>query len=73
MKEFGKPQYKVDVLKVEVPVNAEYVEGSSVFKGQAAIHASRSARILPASGRGREEAVHLSERRRQQSRSSWSR
>ncbi|MGC2662144.1 MAG: tagatose 1,6-diphosphate aldolase [Bryobacteraceae bacterium] len=34
MKEFGKPQYKVDVLKVEVPVNAEYVEGSSVFKGQ---------------------------------------
>ncbi len=36
MKEFGKPQYKVDVLKVEVPTNAEYVEGSSVFKGQAA-------------------------------------
>jgi tagatose 1,6-diphosphate aldolase len=26
----------VDVLKVEVPVNAEYVEGSSVYKGQAA-------------------------------------
>jgi len=24
----------VDVLKVEAPVNAEYVEGSSVFKGQ---------------------------------------
>ena len=36
MKEFGKPQYGVDVLKVEVPVNAEYVDGSSVFKGQAA-------------------------------------
>ena len=36
MQEFGKPQYKVDVLKVEVPVNAEFVEGSSVFKGQAA-------------------------------------
>ena len=36
MKEFTKPQYKVDVLKVEVPVNAEYVEGSSVYKGQAA-------------------------------------
>lgn len=33
MEEFSKPQYKVDVLKVEVPVNAEYVEGSSVFKG----------------------------------------
>ena len=36
MQEFGKPQYKVDVLKVEVPVNAQFVEGSSVFKGQAA-------------------------------------
>jgi tagatose 1,6-diphosphate aldolase len=36
MKEFSLPQYKVDVLKVEVPVNAEYVEGSSVFKGQKA-------------------------------------
>jgi tagatose 1,6-diphosphate aldolase len=26
----------VDVLKVEVPINAEFVEGSSVFKGQKA-------------------------------------
>jgi tagatose 1,6-diphosphate aldolase len=34
MQEFTKPQYMVDVLKVEVPINAEYVEGSSVFKGQ---------------------------------------
>lgn len=38
MKEFTKPRYKVDVLKVEVPVNAEYVKGSSVFnsKGEVA-------------------------------------
>ena len=36
MIEFGKPQYRVDVLKVEVPVNAEFVEGSSVYKGQKA-------------------------------------
>jgi tagatose 1,6-diphosphate aldolase len=36
MKEFSKPQYKVDVLKVEVPINAEFVEGSSVYKGQKA-------------------------------------
>jgi tagatose 1,6-diphosphate aldolase len=36
MEEFSKPQYKVDVLKVEVPVNANYVEGSSVYKGQKA-------------------------------------
>jgi tagatose 1,6-diphosphate aldolase len=36
MEEFSKPQYGVDVLKVEVPVNAEFVEGSSVYKGQKA-------------------------------------
>lgn len=36
MEEFSKPQYRVDVLKVEVPVNANFVEGSKVFKGQKA-------------------------------------
>src|SRR5580700_4915154 len=36
MQEFSKPQYMVDVLKVEIPINAEYVEGSSVYKGQKA-------------------------------------
>ena len=36
MAEFSKPQYNVDVLKAEIPVNAEYVEGSSVYKGQKA-------------------------------------
>ncbi len=36
MQEFTKSQYKVDVLKVEVPVNAHFVEGSVVFKGKAA-------------------------------------
>ncbi|HAJ70336.1 MAG: tagatose-bisphosphate aldolase [Alkalibacterium gilvum] len=29
MREFSKPQYNVDVLKVEVPVNMDYVEGFS--------------------------------------------
>src|SRR5579871_3622878 len=33
MEEFSKPQYKVDVLKVEVPVNMTYVTGSKAFKG----------------------------------------
>ena len=32
MKEFSKPEYNVDVLKVEVPVNMEYVEGSRANK-----------------------------------------
>jgi tagatose 1,6-diphosphate aldolase len=36
MIEFSKPQYKVDILKVEVPINAEFVEGSSVYKGERA-------------------------------------
>jgi len=36
MEEFTQPQYHVDVLKVEVPINAEYVEGSGVYKGQKA-------------------------------------
>ena len=34
MTEFSKPQYKIDVLKVEVPINANFVEGSSVLQGQ---------------------------------------
>ncbi len=36
MQEFAKPQYHVDMLKVEVPINANYCEGSSVYKGQKA-------------------------------------
>ena len=36
MAEFSKPQYKVDMLKVEVPIVAAYVEGSSFYKGQTA-------------------------------------
>ena len=36
MLEFSKPQYKVDVLKVEVPINPAYVEGSRAYKGQTA-------------------------------------
>jgi tagatose 1,6-diphosphate aldolase len=33
MQEFSKPQYGVDVLKVEVPVNMTYVEGIKTFGG----------------------------------------
>ena len=33
MEEFSKPPYGVDVLKVEVPVNMAYVEGTSTFGG----------------------------------------
>jgi len=36
MKEFSKPRYGVDVLKVEVPINMEYVEGTRANKGESA-------------------------------------
>jgi len=34
MEEFSKPQYAVDVLKVEVPVNMAYVKGARSCKGE---------------------------------------
>ena len=36
MEEFSKPQYGVDVLKVEVPVNMAFVKGARACKGEAA-------------------------------------
>ncbi|MGA7092250.1 MAG: tagatose 1,6-diphosphate aldolase [Candidatus Acidiferrales bacterium] len=36
MEEFSKPQYAVDVLKVEVPVNMAFVAGSKANKGESA-------------------------------------
>jgi tagatose 1,6-diphosphate aldolase len=36
MKEFSKPVYGIDVLKVEVPINMEFVAGSKANKGQSA-------------------------------------
>ncbi|MGB0036692.1 MAG: tagatose 1,6-diphosphate aldolase, partial [Candidatus Acidiferrales bacterium] len=36
MEEFSKPQYGVDVLKVEVPINMAYVAGSKACKEESA-------------------------------------
>lgn len=36
MAEFGKARYNVDVLKVEVPVEMAFVEGTQAFKGEKA-------------------------------------
>jgi tagatose 1,6-diphosphate aldolase len=36
MAEFGKARYNVDVLKVEVPVEMSYVEGTKSYKGEKA-------------------------------------
>lgn len=44
MKEFSKPEYNVDVLKVEVPVNMEYVEGSRANKSGKVAYTKKEAR-----------------------------
>jgi tagatose 1,6-diphosphate aldolase len=36
MKEFSNPRYGVDVLKVEVPIVMEFVEGTKAYKGASA-------------------------------------
>lgn len=36
MAEFSKPQYGVDIMKVEVPINMAYVKGAKACKGEAA-------------------------------------
>ncbi len=36
MTEFSKPQYAIDVLKVEVPISMQYVQGTQAYKGEAA-------------------------------------
>ncbi len=68
MAEFSKPQYKVDILKVEVPdQRANYVEGSSASQGTAScLLARRSAGSLSPRGRGRKKALHLFKRGRKQ-------
>ena len=49
MAEFSKDRYGVDVMKVEIPVNMKFVEGTSSFQGtkvyskEEAIHSFRQA------------------------------
>ena len=42
MAEFGKARYNVDVLKVEVPIQMEFVEGTRAFKGEVAYTRARA-------------------------------
>lgn len=53
MKEFSKPQYNVDVLKVEVPVNMNYVEG---FSEEAPVYSQEEAAKFY---KEQSEATHL--------------
>jgi tagatose 1,6-diphosphate aldolase len=43
MQVFSRPEFRVDVMKVEVPINAEFVEGCAVYRGQKA-HTREEAR-----------------------------
>ena len=36
MREFSNPKYGIDVLKVEIPVNMEFVQGTQAYKGESA-------------------------------------
>ena len=38
MEEFGKDKYKVDVLKVEIPIDVKYLKGSKAFNGKEAAY-----------------------------------
>src|SRR3984957_5515476 len=61
MEEFSKPQYNVTVLKVEVPINANFVEGSSVYKGQKAYSRSEALDLFrKAAGVTKKPFIYLS-------------
>ncbi|MGH7320112.1 MAG: tagatose 1,6-diphosphate aldolase [Candidatus Rokuibacteriota bacterium] len=61
MTEFSKPQYGVDVLKVEVPVNVKYVEGSPAFAGTMAYSQEEAKTLLrQAAAVARKPFIYLS-------------
>ena len=66
MEEFSKDRYGVDVLKVEIPVNLQYVEGAQVLQGNQGLHQGGSAGSLPRRRRHDQQAVHLPVGGRQQ-------
>jgi tagatose 1,6-diphosphate aldolase len=47
MREFSKDRYGVDVLKVEVPVNMKFVEGTKSFGGPKSLYQERGDRPVP--------------------------
>jgi len=57
MEEFSKPQYGVDVLKVEVPINMRRQGARSCQRG-IRLHARRSQGTFPQSACGRKKAIY---------------
>lgn len=46
MEEFSKPQYGVDILKVEVPVNLAFVEGTRAYAGKKAYSRAEAMKLF---------------------------
>lgn len=51
MEEFSKDRYGVDVMKVEVPVNMQFVEGAACGKGQSAYSRAEAIRLFQESAK----------------------
>lgn len=61
MEEFSKPRYGVDVLKVEVPINIKFVEGSRAYAGQTAYtHQEATALFRSAADAASKPFIYLS-------------
>jgi tagatose 1,6-diphosphate aldolase len=61
MKEFSKDIYKVDILKVEFPVNIKFVEGAAAFCGERAYSAEEAVRwFAQADAASRRPYIYLS-------------
>jgi tagatose 1,6-diphosphate aldolase len=50
MREFSKPRYSVDVLKLEVPINMKFVEGTRSYKGEKAYSRAEALDLFRKSG-----------------------
>ena len=51
MREFSKDRYGVDVMKVEVPINMQFVEGAACSKGQSAYTRAEAVRFFQESAK----------------------
>jgi tagatose 1,6-diphosphate aldolase len=61
MEEFSKPEYGVDILKVEVPVNMKFVEGTRSFAGTAAYSRAEAMELFrQAAGAAGKPFIYLS-------------
>ena len=61
MREFSKPRYNVDVLKLEVPVNMKFVEGTKSFKGEKAYTKAEAMELFRKSAQATEKPyIYLS-------------